>query len=99
MHNNYPLAPDKIEIKIEMLPHVVKYIADFCNIPTGNFEKLAANFFDKEKYVLQWIPMAKVIFWTQHTKNNSSRKKSRQRWKIIVQINGQYCIQQSNGRL
>ena len=25
MHNNYPLAPDKIEIKTEMLPHVVKY--------------------------------------------------------------------------
>ena len=25
MHNNYPLASDKIEIKIEMLSHVVKY--------------------------------------------------------------------------
>ena len=24
MHNNYPLSPDKVEIKIEMLPHVVK---------------------------------------------------------------------------
>ena len=24
MHNNYPLSPDEISIKIEMLPHVVK---------------------------------------------------------------------------
>ena len=24
MHNNYPLSPDEISIKIEMLPHVFK---------------------------------------------------------------------------
>ena len=51
LHNNYPLAPDKIEIKRQMLSEYQQKIADLYNIPIGNIQKLVSNFFDKEKYV------------------------------------------------
>ena len=44
----------KIENKREKLPNYQIEIADFCNIPIGNFEKLVPNVFDKEKYVLHF---------------------------------------------
>ena len=54
VHNNYHLAPDKIEIKREMLSNYQIKIADFYNIPSGNVKKLLPNFFDKEKYGLHY---------------------------------------------
>ena len=54
LHNDYPLAPDKIEINREMLSENQSKIADLYNIPIGNVNKLASNFFDKEKYVLHY---------------------------------------------
>ena len=54
LHNDYPLAPDKIEIKREMLSDYQVKIADLYNIPTGNVKKLVPNFFDKEKYVIHY---------------------------------------------
>ena len=54
LHNDYPLAPDKLEIKREMLSEYQLKIADLYNIPIGNFKKLVRNFFDKEKYVLHY---------------------------------------------
>ena len=51
-YNNYPLAPDKIEIKKEMLPENQLILADLYHIPIGNVKNLVPNFFDKEKYVL-----------------------------------------------
>ena len=54
LHNGYPLAPDKIEIKREMLSDYQLRIAELCNIPTGNVKKLVPNFFDKEKYVIHY---------------------------------------------
>ena len=50
----YPLAPDKIEIKREMLSNYQLMIADFYNISTGNDKKFVPNAFDKEKYVLYY---------------------------------------------
>ena len=52
LYNDYPLAPDKIEIKEEMLSNYQLQIADFYDIPIGNVKKLVPNFFVKEKYVL-----------------------------------------------
>ena len=54
MHNDYPLAPDKIEIKREMLSEYQIKIADLYNIPIGSAKKLVPNFFDKEKYVIHY---------------------------------------------
>ena len=46
--NDYPLAPDKIEIKREMLSDYQLKIADLYNNPIGNVKKSVPNFFDKE---------------------------------------------------
>ena len=48
LHNNYLLAPDKTEIKREMLSEYPLKIGDLCNIPIVNVKKLVPNFFDKE---------------------------------------------------
>ena len=55
LHNNYPLASYKIEIKEQKC--CLKYqltTSDFYNTPIGNVKKLVPNFFDKEKYVLYY---------------------------------------------
>ena len=50
LHNAYPLAPDKIEIKRWILSEYQLKIADHYNIPIGNFKTLVPNVFLKEKY-------------------------------------------------
>ena len=54
LHNYYPLAPDKIETKKEMLSKYQLNIADFYHSPIGNVKKLVPNFLDKEKYILHY---------------------------------------------
>ena len=54
LHNNYLLAPDKIEIKREMLSDCQLKMADHYNMPISNVKKLVPNFFDKEKYVIHY---------------------------------------------
>ena len=54
LHNAYPLAPDKIEIKRKMLSEYQLKIADLYNIPISNVKKLLRKVFDKEKYVLHY---------------------------------------------
>ena len=54
LHNDYPLAPDKIEIKTETLSEYQLKTDDLYNIPIGNVKKLGPNFFDKEKCVLDY---------------------------------------------
>ena len=52
LHNDYLLAPDKREIKKEMLSDYQLKITDLHNIPIGNVKKLVPKFFDKEKYAI-----------------------------------------------
>ena len=54
MHNDYPLALDKLEIKKEMLSEYQLKIAGDYDISIGNVKKTVPNFFDKEKYVLHY---------------------------------------------
>ena len=54
LHNDYPLASDKIEIIREMLSNYQLKIAVLDNILIGNVKKLVPNFFDKEKYVIHY---------------------------------------------
>ena len=61
MHNDYPLAPDKIEIKGEKLSNYQLKIADYYNGPIGNAKKLAPNFFDKEKYVIHYKNLKRYL--------------------------------------
>ena len=50
----YPLTPDKIESKKEMLSNYQVKIAGFYNFPIGNFKTFLPNIFDKEKYMLHY---------------------------------------------
>ena len=77
LHNDYPLAPNKLEIKREMLSEYQLKIADLYNIPIGNFKKLVPNFFDKEKYVLHYENLQLYLTLVLKLK----------RWKSIVQVN------------
>ena len=54
LHNDYPLSPDKIEIKREILLQYQLKIADLYYIPIDNVKKLVLNLFDKEKYVIHF---------------------------------------------
>ena len=54
LHNDYRLAPDKTEIKREILSEYQLKIADLYNIPIGNVSKLVLKIFDKKKYVLRY---------------------------------------------
>ena len=49
LHSDYPLTPDKIEIKREMLSEYQLKVANLYNIPISNAKKLVPNFFDNEK--------------------------------------------------
>ena len=50
LHNDYPLAPDKIEIK----KNLSKYQLMIADVPIGIVKKLLPNLFDKKKYVLNY---------------------------------------------
>ena len=54
IHNDYPLAPHKIETKRGMLSKYLLKITDLFNIPIENVKKLVPNFFDGEKYVIHY---------------------------------------------
>ena len=53
LYNDYPLAPDKIEIKKEMSSYQLK-IAYFYNFHDGNLKKVVPNLFDKGNYELHY---------------------------------------------
>ena len=48
LHNDYPLAPDKTEIKRDMLSEYRLKIADLYNIPIGNVRNELLTFLIKE---------------------------------------------------
>ena len=54
LHNDYPLASDKIEIKRKMMSDCKLKFVDFDNIPIGNIKKLMPNNFNNEKYVFRY---------------------------------------------
>ena len=54
LQNDYPLAPDNIEIKREMFSDYQLKISDYYNIPIDNIKNLVPNFFGKEKYLIHY---------------------------------------------
>ena len=54
IHNDYPLSPEKIQVKKEMLSDYCKNIAEKYNISTGLVHKLIPTISNKEKYVLHY---------------------------------------------
>ena len=54
MHNDYPLAPEKLEISQNMLSNYCFNIADKYGIKSGGFNKLVPNLGNKSKYVVHY---------------------------------------------
>ena len=54
LHNEYPLAPEKIRVTEDMLSNYCKEIAAKHNVSTGLVSKLIPNLRNKEKYVLHY---------------------------------------------
>ena len=54
LHNDYPLAPDKTEIKEKKLSSYKSKTVDLYKISIGNVKTLVPNLFDREKYVLHY---------------------------------------------
>ena len=54
LHNDYPLAPEKLPITYDMLSDYCKKIADDYEIKVGDVKKLIPNLGDKTNYVLHY---------------------------------------------
>ena len=54
LHNDYPLAPEKLAICYDMLSDYCKKIADEYEIKVGDVEKLIPNLGNKTNYVLHY---------------------------------------------
>ena len=54
LHNDYPLAPEKILVTDDMLSNYCKNLKERGNISSGRVKKLVPNLLPKEKYVLHY---------------------------------------------
>ena len=54
LHNDYPLAPEKVKVTNDMLSEYCKNISDKYGISTGLVSKLISTLGKKEKYVLHY---------------------------------------------
>ena len=54
LHNDYPLAPEKVKVERDMLSAYCKKIAEKFNMSSGLVEKLIPTLGGKEKYVLHY---------------------------------------------
>ena len=52
LHNDYPLAPEKILIRDEMLSPYCRELKANLGVSSGRVQKLVPNLYKKEKYVL-----------------------------------------------
>ena len=52
MHNDYPLATEKLAIPYDMLSDYCRKIADECGIKVGDVKKIIPNLGNKTKYVV-----------------------------------------------
>ena len=54
LHNDYPLAPEKLAVTNDILSKYCKSIADKFDIQVGDVKKLIPNLGNKTKYVVHY---------------------------------------------
>ena len=54
LHNDYPIAPEKIAVSSDMLSNYCKKIADKYEIKVGDVKKLIPNLGNKTNYVVHY---------------------------------------------
>ena len=54
LHNDYPLAPEKLAVSSDMLSKYCKSIADKYEIKVGDIKKLIPNLANKTNYVVHY---------------------------------------------
>ena len=62
LHNDYPLAPEKLAVSSDMLSKYCKKIADKYEIKVGDVKKLIPNLGNKTKYVLHYRNLQLYLF-------------------------------------
>ena len=67
LHNDFPLAPDKIKIKNKIMSEYRLKIPDLCNIRIGNVKRKMPHFFDKENYMTQLTTLLETRIKTNKT--------------------------------
>ena len=63
LHNDYPLAPEKLAIPYDMLSDYCKKIADEYGIKVGDVMKLIPNLGNKTNYVLHYRNLPLYLNW------------------------------------
>ena len=54
LHNDYPLAPEKLAISYDMLSNYSKKTADEYRIQVGDVKKLVPNLGNNTKYIIHY---------------------------------------------
>ena len=81
LHNDYPLAPEKLAIPYDMLSNYCKKIADKYGIKVGDIMKLIPNLGDKTNYVLHYRNLQlHLTFGMKLTKNHRVLKFKQSNW-------------------
>ena len=62
LHNDYPLAPEKLAVTNDMLSKYCKKIVDKYDIKVGDVKKLIPNLRNKSKYVLHYRNLQLYLF-------------------------------------
>ena len=62
MHNDYPLAPEKLAVSSDVLSTYCKNIADEYDIQVGDVKNIIPNLGNKTKYVLHYRNLQLYLF-------------------------------------